>query len=212
MSTISLTMLAHASTIGTVVARSFQNADDTSGLIVRRIAAVCVGILSIAIQPIQMSCRTLLLETQPPDEQARITLLATYTTNVANVAGLFLSSLPFGLYRNHPFARPEVGMAFMSMTVTVCLIFSTAWMWLCVKEYKPPSVELVEKRPRPKLAGCLTPAISQIFTVQCLSWSAWYPFLFYNTGYVLRLAVVAEHHGLTFTPCSATSIAARIIA
>ncbi|KAF2207212.1 hypothetical protein CERZMDRAFT_20110, partial [Cercospora zeae-maydis SCOH1-5] len=167
----------------------------------RKAAAVFFTILlSIAVQPVQAGVRALMVDIAPAAEQSRASAYASRIQGAMSIFGFFASSLTLN-------ALPALGsftqfqclalLNFLTLGGTVLL----TCLFIRERDSRRLSLEGGEGQEQGvgKFLGRLwrtvkemPRTIGQACKVQIASWTAWFPFLYYNTTYIGELVDVAD--------------------
>lgn len=171
-----------------------ENLVPESNLSGRKAAAVLFTILlSIAVQPVQAGVRALMVDIAPAAEQSRASAYASRIQGAMSIFGFFASSLTLnslpGLGRFTQFQCLAL-LNFLTLGGTVLL----TCVFIRERDSRRLSLDGDEGRGIGEFFGRLwrtvkdlPPTIGQACKVQIASWTAWFPFLYYNTTYIGEL-------------------------
>ncbi|PPJ52332.1 hypothetical protein CBER1_10222 [Cercospora berteroae] len=176
-----------------------ENLVPESNLSGRKAAAVVFTILlSIAVQPVQAGVRALMVDIAPAAEQSRASAYASRIQGAMSIFGFFASSLTLnslpGLRKFTQFQCLAL-LNFLTLGGTVLL----TCLLIQERDSRRLSLDDEERQGIGEFFGRLwrtvkdlPPTIGQACKVQIASWTAWFPFLYYNTTYIGELVDVAE--------------------
>lgn len=192
-----------------------QKNSETSSIIVS--AVMLVYCLNIAIQPVQMGLRVLIVENCPKNQQTQASAWATYATSCGNILGYICGSITlpklFHLSRITQFQSLCV-IASLSLTLTViigCIFISEQDpRLLLLGRAMTPAPALSMKRII-RAAHTMPLKIRKVCQIQFFAWMAWFPFLYYSATYVGELcrSIHNEMTGSVLTSLDSAPILAR---
>ena len=152
-------------------------------------------VLNVAIQPLSIGTRAIIVEKCAADEQFTAHAWASRVQGLSNIAGYFLASVPL----------PEICLyGPLPQFPTLCLLASFFLLATVVvschfiREESSqflPTIEINESRRSTNFKHLISSLqqlpkpIREICLVQCFAWMAWFPFLAYYTTYI---AVIYE--------------------
>ncbi|OAQ27119.1 MFS general substrate transporter [Linnemannia elongata AG-77] len=153
------------------------------------LAVVGFYCLDFSINAVQASCRSLIMDIPPTDQQEVGNAWSGWMNNLGSVVGFFAGNLNLAMY----FA-PVLGDTQIKILANLAMIFFISCLGICclsVKEvpYKPTEDD--NKRSVWSTIGNIWRAfrtlpgeIQRICNVQFFAWMGWFPFLFYSTTWV----------------------------
>ncbi|KAF9132123.1 hypothetical protein BGW39_000770 [Mortierella sp. 14UC] len=167
------------------------NADNESAVKAWTIGFAVVGFycLDFSINAVQASCRSLIMDIPPTDQQEIGNAWSGWMNNLGSVVGFFAGNLDLAKY----FA-PFLGDSQIKILANLAMIFFISCLsisCLSVKEvpYKPTEDDI--NRSVWSTIGNIWRAfrtlpgeIQRICNVQFFAWMGWFPFLFYSTTWV----------------------------
>ncbi|PSN59936.1 hypothetical protein BS50DRAFT_507415, partial [Corynespora cassiicola Philippines] len=175
----------------------FPNLTSEACRIIRcSLAVAWVWMLNISIQPIQIGTRSLIFESCHARGQVRASAWTGKATAMGSVSGYLLSSFDLTIFLNLEIMTPFQALC---AAVSTLLVLSSAVTCSCVSHridplaaprsdgYLNESQVTVKKIVHVLLS--LPEVVSQLFVIQFYSWMAWFPFIYYQTGYLSDLYV-----------------------
>ncbi|KAF2014000.1 MFS general substrate transporter [Aaosphaeria arxii CBS 175.79] len=154
---------------------------------------VCIALLNLAVQPLQLGLRALIVDVCPSEQQSLASAWAGRFTGISNILGYLLGSLSIG-----PLAEDDESWRFRFLSLlTVFMLSSTVVITLFfIREHhagdlvaevqEPTSIFHVFRDVKDGWA-IMSPQARRVCLVQFCSWMGWFGFLFYSTSYVGRL-------------------------
>ncbi|PGH03299.1 solute carrier family 45, member 1/2/4 [Blastomyces parvus] len=168
----------------------FISDEDTKKSVTIAVAVFGIYAVDFAINIVQASCRSLIVDTLPIPQQQLGSAWASRMTAVGHLAGYAIGSVDMLNVFGHAFGDTQFKQ--MTMIAAIFLIFSVAVTSYAVKERV-----LISVRDSDKKIGAvkilaqlfrttvnLPPRIQAICWAQFWAWIGWFPFLFYSSTWV----------------------------
>ena len=190
--TLSILTLAWAGSLGHVTATILPQAklEHAATLLTAAYAILSICTLSLALQPLQVALRAIMLDQCPAQQQLRAQSWATRLSGIGQILGSAAGLLYFP-------SGDSIGQiaTFRIISVVSILAVNITVALTCLGVQEIP----VRQTPRKKsnrlwflhvvrnLAQTFTrtsQSIRRIFLIQVLAWMGWFSFLFYNTRFV----------------------------
>lgn len=200
---ISLLGLAWSENIADLLCRGVTTPPSGSNNIIpiTIITVLWVYAFSIAIQPLQMGTRALIIDACPQAQQPKASAWASSAAGIGNIIGYLMSFLP------PPTWAQKISLSrFRYLTLVSCLCLAvtvciTIWT---VQEAHVSAPELrTRKHPTASMwkhfgrRWHISDKTRTIYGVQFFAWMGWFPFLFYMTTYVSCLTSFSDNLRLT---------------
>ncbi|KAL9085896.1 MAG: hypothetical protein Q9165_007379 [Trypethelium subeluteriae] len=156
---------------------------------------ICVTMLNLSMQPLQLGLRALIVDACPADQQSSASAWAGRFTGIANILGYILGSLPLGAITHDNEARRFRVLTLSSVAALVGTVATTCYF---IREddgrdmvYEPQDGMLILRFARNMRNGwsSMTVRARRVCCVQFFAWMGWFGFLFYSTSYVGRLYI-----------------------
>lgn len=187
---IALTCFAHAELIsGPLASISISG---RVPVVVQMVASAGLVALAIAIQPLQMATRALIVDQTPLSEQGSAALFATYMMSCASILGLTIQSLPLSkMLGIVSWSDLQISAALTSATVAATTITTCLFQDEGPCDLSLPSVVINGGKQGSGIRNFLryfskdsgfAPEVRRICLVQMFSWMGWFPFLYYSSG------------------------------
>ena len=189
--TFSILLLAWAGSLGHLSASVLSNTEDedTSTTFTGGFAVLSICTLSLALQPLQVALRAIMLDQCPAEQQLHAQSWATRLSGMGQIIG----SAAGLLYLPSSDSTGEIA-TFRIISVVAILAVSTSAALTCLGVEEHSAHPKLQTRAdwlwffgvAWNLARTFTrtsPAIRRVFLIQVLAWMGWYGFLFYNTRY-----------------------------
>ncbi|MCJ1409777.1 hypothetical protein MMC19_003860 [Ptychographa xylographoides] len=152
-------------------------------------AAVLILALNIAIQPVQLGMRVLMIENVPKHQQGTVSACTSYVTGIGSILGLVAGATELSKWL--PCFQ---GTQFQGLTLIASFALTISVMVTCLaaKEENPrilPSTVSPISFSR-VLRGLIrtymtmSNNIKKVCQIQYWAWMGWFPFLYYATTYV----------------------------
>lgn len=151
----------------------------------RALVILFIYTLNIAVQPVQLGLRILIIEACRPEQQTMASAWVVRMIGMGNILAQLAGSVDTTGLR--PFTT---GMHFkdLCLLTSICLIITAIGLGLFVRIGRTPksrSEEMNHQRKRStrlwKAMRTISPGIVSVWKVQALSWMGWFQFLYYIT-------------------------------
>ncbi|KAJ1663638.1 hypothetical protein IW140_000944 [Coemansia sp. RSA 1813] len=161
------------------------------------LAVIAFYVLDFAVNCVQASLRSLIVDTLPTSRQNDGTAWASRMIGVGNVLGYLMGFLDL------PSLLPFLGSTHMQVLTTIAsavlslCVFATCYNIKEVPITRPSAPAISSLKMFSSLISsmrALPIIVKQIFRVQFFAWIGWFPFLFYSTTYIADL-YIANHGG-----------------
>ena len=205
--TFSILLLAWAGGLGHLTATVLSNTkvEETSTIFTAAYAVFSICTLSLALQPLQVALRAIMLDQCPAEQQLHAQSWATRLSGIGQILG----SAAGLLYFPSTDSTGQIAtFRIISMVAILAVNISVALTCLGVEEH-PVRPKLQTKTDRlwffcvvRNLARTFTMTsqpIRRIFLIQLLAWMGWFGFLFYNTRCVSSRKLIVFVFGLANT-------------
>jgi len=160
-----------------------------ANFVTKLLAATLILGLNVAVQPLQMGIRTLIVDACPPHQQVQAVAYASCITGVGSILGYSSGFMKL------PILLPWFGNTqFKCLSAIASLaLFSTVAVTLITIEEKKVvfdgagsncGVGIGVFKQVLKSAKLMSPDMKRVCKVQFFAWMGWFPFLFYITTYI----------------------------
>jgi solute carrier family 45 protein 1/2/4 len=154
-------------------------------------AIILVWILNIAIQPVQMVMRVIVIEHCPYGQQARATAMASYWTGAGSILGYVCGFIDLPFVFGVPFLSQ---FQLLCLPAALSLVVTSAIACYTIREDQESTMP-DSGRAKSSATGfakqlwkahrSMTPRLRLTCHIQFYSWMAWFPFLYYGARYDL---------------------------
>ncbi|RFU33028.1 hypothetical protein B7463_g3294, partial [Scytalidium lignicola] len=200
-------MLSLACIDDTVYVFQLISSNDISQTLRLIFAFLCVYALNISLQPLQGGIRTMLFESCPREQQAKVASQYSIIVALGNVSGYFLGSI----------SLQELGIPiisrmtqFQALCVTISLLLLATTTITCLYAKEDPFTASEHTSPGPgrfslrrSYRSAIINAVWEnficlrslpdyvylVFQVQFFSWLGWFPVIYYQTSYLADLYI-----------------------
>ncbi|PWY96345.1 MFS general substrate transporter [Aspergillus sclerotioniger CBS 115572] len=154
----------------------------------KAVAITAIVALNIAIQPVQLGLRTLIIETCSPDQQTLASAWAARMTGAGNIIAQFAGSVD-----TRKLSLVLTGSQFKNLCLITAfsLMLTIFVLAFILRDESPISKVTVCSRPLHVSMDALRSAwktlpqgVIGVWKVQFFSWMGWFPFLFYAATYI----------------------------
>ena len=169
------------------------------------VAVLAIYLVDFAINAVQASCRSLIVDTLPISQQQHGSAWATRMTGAGSLIGYFIGTLDMGAALAFVVGSGD-NQQFKSMTLIAALSLLTAvgvTSWAVTERILLPSKLASPSQNSDSIFSVLPtllrrtlhlpPRIQAICYVQFWGWIGWFPFLFYSTTWVGETYYRYEH-------------------
>ncbi|OKL55530.1 hypothetical protein UA08_09217 [Talaromyces atroroseus] len=160
---------------------------ETSGILSRTLLVLFICTLNIAVQPVQLGLRVLIIENCRPQQQNTASAWAARMTGIGNILAQLVGSVD--TTKLQPFMTAN-HFKNLCLLTSICLALTTIILGVFVTN-KGAFKEAPEKQNQESMLKgvwevmhTLSPEVLNIWKVQVFSWMGWFPFLYYVTSYV----------------------------
>ncbi|KAF9112866.1 hypothetical protein BGX27_002667 [Mortierella sp. AM989] len=191
LTAVSMYMVAYARELATfIVGENLSHSYDSS-IKAWTIGFAVIGFycLDFSINAVQASCRSLIMDIPPTDQQETCNAWSGWMNNLGSVAGFFAGNLNLVKY----FA-PVLGNSQIKILANLAMVFFASCLAICclsVTEVQYVPTDEDKQRSIWSTLGNIWRAfrklpaeIQRICNVQFFAWMGWFPFLFYSTTWV----------------------------
>ncbi|KAF9357376.1 hypothetical protein BGX26_003811 [Mortierella sp. AD094] len=187
----SMYMVAYARELAMLIVRESSGDSYDSSIKAWTIGFAVVGFycLDFSINAVQASCRSLIMDIPPTDQQEVCNAWSGWMNNLGSVVGFFAGNLNLVQYFAPVLGDSQIkilanlAMAFFASCLAICCLSVTEVQYVPTDEDRQRSVWTTIGniwRAFKKLPG----EIQRICNVQFFAWMGWFPFLFYSTTWV----------------------------
>ncbi|KAI9239699.1 MAG: hypothetical protein BYD32DRAFT_442981 [Podila humilis] len=193
---LSMYMVAYAKELARwIVVRFLNSPDDDLNQTVKTwtIVFAIIGFycLDFSINAVQASCRSLIMDTSPTDQQETCNAWSGWMNNLGSVVGFFAGNLDLVKY------IPLLGDSQIKALANLAVLFFATGLGICclsVKEIPYETTDNDKTRSVLSTMGNIWRAfrrlpieIQRICNVQFFAWMGWFPFLFYSTTWIAEI-------------------------
>ncbi|KAG0083237.1 hypothetical protein BGZ92_010943, partial [Podila epicladia] len=193
---LSMCMVAYAKELAHwIVVRILDSQADDFDNIVKdwTIVFAIIGFYSLdfSINAVQASCRSLIMDIPPTDQQETCNAWSGWMNNLGSVVGFFAGNL--NLVKHFPLLGDSQIKALANLAI---LFFATGLGICCLSVKEIPYQPTDEDKTRSLLGTVgniwkafrrLPVEIQRICNIQFFAWMGWFPFLFYSTTWVAEI-------------------------
>jgi solute carrier family 45 protein 1/2/4 len=143
------------------------------------------SLLNIAIQPLQMASRAIIIENSATSDQAVASAWASRMQSIGSVLGFLLGSIPRTEILPRGFASEFSILCVLGSVLLLISALISAFVIKADFDSVTPDPQAVRDRSTSfiKRLSAMPREIWQIFAIQFFAWLGWFPFRTYYTRY-----------------------------
>ncbi|KAH8690071.1 major facilitator superfamily domain-containing protein [Talaromyces proteolyticus] len=158
----------------------------------RALVVFFIFTLNVAIQPVQLGLRVMMIENCRPEQQTMVSAWAARMTGIGNIVAQLAGSMD--TTKLQPFMT---GSHFKNLCLftSFCLVFSVITLSVFLTDGAAPRSKFEKPNHQKttlmglwKVIRSLSPEVISVWKIQLFSWMGWFPFLYYVTTYIDYLA------------------------